>query len=74
MKLLIFKKFIKVISLYHFFNWPTLNIYIQNFSTNIQKNNKYDDYEIKSNRAEWKDILSVYSVIVSNGEETNILL
>lgn len=47
-----------------------INVDFTNEITNIQKNNKYDDYEIKSNRAEWKDILSVYSVIVSNGEET----
>lgn len=37
--------------------------------TEIQKNNTYDDYEINSNRAEWKDILSVYAVIVTKGEE-----
>ena len=35
----------------------------------IQNNNTHDDYEINSNRAEWKDILSVYAVIVTKGEE-----
>lgn len=47
-----------------------INIDFTNKITDIQKNNEHDDYEIKSNRAEWKDVLSVYSVIVSNGEET----
>lgn len=35
--------------------------------SNIQKENTYDDYVIDSNRAEWKDILAVYTVKVSNG-------
>ena len=47
-----------------------INIEFTNEITNIQKNNEYDDYEINSNRAEWKDILSVYSVIVNNGKES----
>ena len=47
-----------------------INIDFTNKITDIQKTNEHDDYEIKSNRAEWKDVLSVYSVIVSNGEET----
>ncbi len=46
-----------------------INTDFTNEITNIQRNNEHDDYEIKSNRAEWKDILSVYSVIVSNGDE-----
>lgn len=37
--------------------------------TEIQNNNEYDEYEINSNRAEWKDILSVYTVMISKGEE-----
>ena len=37
--------------------------------TEIQNNNEFDEYEINSNRAEWKDILSLYTVIISNGEE-----
>jgi len=36
---------------------------------NIQNNNSYDEYEIIANRAEWKDILAVYTVKMSNGEE-----
>lgn len=35
--------------------------------SNIQKENTYDDYVIDSNKAEWKDILAVYTVKVSNG-------
>lgn len=37
--------------------------------TQIQNNTPHDDYEINSNRASWKDVLSVYAVEVSNGEE-----
>ncbi len=33
----------------------------------IQKDNTYDDYVIESDRAEWKEILAVYTVKVSNG-------
>ena len=36
---------------------------------NIQNNNSYDEYEIIANRAEWKDILAIYTVKMSNGEE-----
>ena len=37
--------------------------------TEIQRNNAHDDYEINSNRSQWKDVLSVYAVIVTNGKE-----
>ena len=37
--------------------------------TQIQNNTPHDDYEINSNRASWKDVLSLYAVEVSNGEE-----
>ena len=46
-----------------------INVEFTSKITEIQKNNEHDDYEINSNRAEWKDILSVYAVLVSNGEE-----
>lgn len=46
-----------------------INTEFINKITDIQKNNEHDDYEIKSNRAEWKDMLSIYSIIISNGEE-----
>ena len=46
-----------------------INIEFTNKITDIQKNNEHDEYEIKSNRAEWKDILSLYAVVVSNGKE-----
>lgn len=51
-----------------------INMEFTNKITEIQKNNEHDEYEIKSNRAEWKDILSIYAVAVSNGEEqTNVI-
>lgn len=46
-----------------------INIEFTNKITDIQKNNEHDEYEIKSNRAEWKDILCVYTVLVSNGDD-----
>lgn len=46
-----------------------INNEFTNKITDIQKNNEHDEYEIKSNRAEWKDILSVYTVLVSNGDD-----
>lgn len=51
-----------------------MNIEFANEITQIQQDKKYDDYQINSNRAEWKDILSVYAALVSNGqEETNVI-
>ena len=51
-----------------------INMEFTNKITEIQKNNEHDEYEINSNRAEWKDILSIYAVAVSNGEEqTNVI-
>lgn len=35
--------------------------------TDIQNNTPHDEYDINSNRASWKDVLSVYTVIVSEG-------
>lgn len=46
-----------------------INIEFTNKIVEIQKNNAHDDYEINSNRADWKDILSIYAVVVSNGNE-----
>ena len=46
-----------------------INNEFANKITDIQKNNEHDEYEITSNRAEWKDILCVYTVLVSNGDE-----
>lgn len=37
--------------------------------TYIQNNNAHDEYDISSNRAEWKDILAIYSAKVSNGKD-----
>lgn len=36
--------------------------------TTIQNENPHDDYVLNLNRADWKYILSVYTVIVSNGD------
>lgn len=42
--------------------------------TNIQTNTAHDEYDINSNRAEWKDILAIYAVKVSNGQdETDVI-
>lgn len=46
-----------------------INIEFTNKIAEIQRNNLHDDYEIKSDRAEWKDIISIYAVLVTNGEE-----
>lgn len=46
-----------------------LNSEYTNKIVEIQKNNNYDEYEIVSKRAEWKDIISVYAVIESKGKE-----
>mgnify|MGYP003306270107 CR=1 FL=1 len=41
--------------------------------TNIQANTQYDEYDINSNRAEWKDILAIYVAKISNGNnETEV--
>ena len=40
----------------------------------IQSNNEHDEYKINGNRAEWEDILSIYTVYISNGnEETDVI-
>lgn len=42
--------------------------------TKIQKDTSYDEYDIESNRADWKDVLAVYATKVSNGkDETDVL-
>lgn len=46
-----------------------INNEFTNKITDIQKNNEHDEYEITSNRAEWKDILCIYTVLISNGDE-----
>ena len=37
--------------------------------TEVQNANEYDDFEIHSNRTNWKDVMAVYSVFVTNGKE-----
>lgn len=37
--------------------------------TEIQNTNEHDDYEINSHRTEWKDVISVYTVIITGGKE-----
>ena len=46
-----------------------INMEFSNKITEIQNNNEHDEYEINSNRAEWKDILAIYTVSISGGEE-----
>ena len=46
-----------------------INMEFSNKITEIQNNNEHDEYEINSNRAEWKDILAIYTVSISEGEE-----
>lgn len=46
-----------------------INTEFANKITEIQNNNAHDDYEIKSDRAEWRDVISVYAVLVTNGED-----
>lgn len=45
-----------------------LNTEFINKMTQIQKDNKHDEYDINSKRAEWRDILAVYTVKISNGK------
>lgn len=44
-----------------------LNLEVANKISQIQKANSHDDYKIEADRAEWKDVLAVYSAKVSNG-------
>lgn len=51
-----------------------INTEYMNKITEIQKNNPHDEYVINSNRASWKDVLSVYAVSVSGGaEQTEVI-
>lgn len=52
-----------------------INIDFTNRIIEIQKSIQHDEYEINSNRAKWKDILSIFAVVVSNGEEqTDVII
>ena len=46
-----------------------LNIEFMNKITQIQKENPYDEYDINSKKTEWKDILAVYTVKISEGND-----
>lgn len=35
--------------------------------TDIQNKNQYDEFVVESNKADWKDVLAIYSAKVSNG-------
>ena len=37
--------------------------------TEIQNTNEHDEYEINSHRTEWKDVISVYTVLITGGKE-----
>ena len=47
-----------------------LNIEFMNKITQIQQENPYNEYNIIGKRAEWKDILAVYTVKMSNGNNS----
>lgn len=51
-----------------------LNQEFINKITQIQKENPYNEYDITSNRAEWKDVLAVYSAKVNGGDNSNELV
>lgn len=41
----------------------------------IQNTNEHDDFEINANRANWKDILSVYAVLLTGGnDQSDVIL
>ncbi len=42
--------------------------------TDIQNTTEHNEYEINSNRAEWKDILAIYVAKVSNGKDETELM
>ncbi len=46
-----------------------VNTEFTNKITDIQKNTEHGEYQINSNKAEWKDIISLYAVIISGGNE-----
>ena len=57
-------------------NSKTMNTAIQEINkdfinkiTQIQNENAHDEYDIESDRAEWKNILAVYAVKVGSGDE-----
>lgn len=35
---------------------------------NIQDTNVHDDYVLKTDRAEWKEILAIYTAKITNGD------
>ena len=48
------------------------NKYMAKKITEIQDKNQYDEYVIVSNRADWKDVLAIYSAKVSNGHRVQM--
>lgn len=46
-----------------------INIEFIDKITEIQNNTQHDEFAINSNRAEWKDIISIYAVLVTNGND-----
>ena len=52
-----------------------INLEMANKLEYIKHNNVYDEVVINSSRSDWKDVLMVYSVIVSNGiNETDVMI
>lgn len=59
-------------------NMETMNSVIREINkdftnkiTEIQNSNDYDDFTINSNKAEWKDVLSIYAVVMTNGDDAS---
>lgn len=46
-----------------------INIEFINKITEIQNSTEHDDYEINSHRAEWKDVISIYTALITNGKD-----
>lgn len=51
-----------------------INTDFTNRITEIQKNTQHEEYKINSNKSQWKDVISLYAVIMSNGrEQTDVI-
>lgn len=50
-----------------------LNTEFMNKITTIQNNNPYDEYDINGTRADWKDIIAVYSVKTNGGDNSEFV-
>ena len=51
----------------------SLNSEMANRINEIKSNNEYDEYKIISNKADWKEVLAIYSVKVSNNNQNEVI-